>query len=169
VREAAAAVVRARGRLARPRAQPFEVEELVRRPSRVQPGEAADLTAWSGMVSVRAVDRCGRARRAPDENGRLLLDLPASRSPTATSLRRSVRSKYDNLWLSRRPDPAAAGETQRWMGRNGGVGNTVSWAACSGDVAAGRRAMEVDLWRSLTKAEGPSSARRSRGSRPLAR
>ncbi|HEX5770342.1 MAG TPA: winged helix DNA-binding domain-containing protein [Nocardioidaceae bacterium] len=140
--------------------EPFEVEELVRRYLRAfGPATAADLTAWSGMVGVRAVlDRMrDELVEHRDENGRLLLDLPGQ--PIADGDEPApvrLLGKYDNLWLSHadRTRVAEPEKRQRWMGRNGGVGNTVfvdgklegRWQQVDGHV-------ELDLWRSLTKVE----------------
>lgn len=140
--------------------EPYEVEELVRRYLRAfGPATAADLTTWSGMVGVRAVlDRMrDELVEHRDENGRPLLDLPGlpiadGDEPAPVRL----LGKYDNLWLSHadRTRVAEPEKRQRWMGRNGGVGNTVfvdgmlegAWRQVDGHV-------EVDLWRSLSKVE----------------
>jgi hypothetical protein len=138
----------------------YDVEELVRRYLRAfGPATAADLTTWSGMIGVRAV--LGRMRdelvHDTDESGRALVDLPGL--PVADGDEPApvrLLGKYDNLWLSHadRTRVAEPEKRQRWMGRNGGVGNTVfvdgmlegTWRQVDDRV-------EVDLWRSLTKVE----------------
>lgn len=140
--------------------EPYDVEQLVRRYLRAfGPATAADLTTWSGMVGVRAVldgmrDELVEHR---DESGRPLLDLPGLpiADPDEPAPVRLL-GKYDNLWLSHadRTRMAEPEKRQRWMGRNGGTGNTVfvdgmlegMWRQVDGHV-------EVDLWRKVTRAE----------------
>ncbi|HEU4514496.1 MAG TPA: winged helix DNA-binding domain-containing protein [Nocardioidaceae bacterium] len=140
--------------------EPCDAEELVRRYLRAfGPATAADLTAWSGMVGTRAVlDRMrDELVEHTDENRRPLLDLPGLpvADPDEPAPVRLL-GKYDNLWLSHadRTRMAEPEKRQRWMGRNGGTGNTVfvdgmlegTWRQVGGHV-------EVDLWRRLTRTE----------------
>jgi hypothetical protein len=140
--------------------EPYEVEELVRRYLRAfGPATAADLTTWSGMVGVRAVldgmrDELVEHR---DESGRPLLDLPGLpiADPDDPAPVRLL-GKYDNLWLSHadRTRMAEPEKRQRWMGRNGGTGNTVFVdGMLEGMWRQVDRHVEVDLWRKPTRAE----------------
>ena len=95
------------------------------------PATAADLTAWSGLTGTRGLLSALREELVAyrDESGRELLDLRGLELADETRPA-PVRllGKYDNLWLSHSardrvtPD---AGKRRRWMGANGGVGNTV--------------------------------------------
>jgi hypothetical protein len=141
-------------------ASPTTPEELVRRYLRAfGPASAADVTTWSGMTGIRGVlGRMGdELVHHVDEDGRALVDLAglALADPDEPAPVRLL-GKYDNLWLSHadRTRTAEKDKRARWMGRNGGTGNTVFvdgmleglWRAEDGRV-------EVELFRRLTKAE----------------
>lgn len=136
------------------------LEEVVRRYLRAfGPATAADITTWSGITGLRPVldAMAGELVRHRAEDGRTLLDLPDL--PVADPERPApvrLLGTYDNLWLSHadRGRMAEPGKRQRWMGRNGGTGNTVFvdgmleglWREVDGHV-------EVELFRGLTRAE----------------
>ena len=137
-----------------------DLAEVVRRYLRAfGPATAADVTAWSGITGIRAVldamtDEIVEHR---DERGRPLLDLPGLpvADPDEPAPVRLL-GKYDNLWLSHadRTRTAEKDKRARWMGRNGGTGNTVFvdgmleglWREEDGRV-------EVELFRGLARAE----------------
>ncbi len=125
------------------------------------PAMAADLTAWSGVSGARELLTGLRDELVVhrDQAGRELFDL-CGLEIAEEDLPAPVRllGKYDNVWLSHSardrvtPD---ADKRRRWMGANGGVGNTVFvdgvleglWAVTD----AGR--VELDLFRRLSKDE----------------
>jgi hypothetical protein len=90
-----------------------------------------------------------------DEDGRVLFDLeglPLVDAEVPAAVR--LLGKYDNLWLSHADRDRVTGPEQRgrWMGRNGGTGNTVF---VDGFLAGlwkqvGDR-VEVDLFGPLTR------------------
>lgn len=134
--------------------------ELVRRYLRAfGPATAADITTWSGMTGIRAVlSRMeGELVTHTDEAGRTLVDLeglPLAEEDVPAPVR--LLGRYDNLWLSHadRARVAEPAKRQRWMGRNGGVGNTVFVDGMLEGLwrQAGDR-VEVELFRELTRAE----------------
>jgi hypothetical protein len=94
------------------------------------PASVADIQTWSGLTGLRAVvDGMHDLVRLRDEAGKELLDLPGQRLASGDEPA-PVRllGKYDNVWLSHAardrvtPDHA---KRERWMGRNGGVGNVM--------------------------------------------
>jgi len=124
------------------------------------PASTADVTTWSGMTGTKAwlepmKDELVDYR---DESGRRLVDLaglPLADPDTPAPVR--LLGKYDNLWLSHaaRTRVTAPDVRPRWMGVNGGVGNTVFvdgmleglWRLTdSGSV-------DVEVFRRLTRAE----------------
>ena len=139
---------------------PTTPEELVRRYLRAfGPATAADVTTWSGMTGIRAVlDRMDEELvHHVDDDGRALVNLeglgladPDEPAPVR------LLGKYDNLWLSHadRSRTTEPEKRKRWMGLNGGSGNTVFvdgmleglWREEEGRV-------EVELFRRLTRAE----------------
>jgi hypothetical protein len=141
-------------------AQTVGPEELLRRYLRAfGPATAAVVTTWSGLRGVRAVAASIREELVTytDEAGRTLLDLdglPLAEGDEPAPVR--LLGRYDNLWLSHadRTRVTEAAKRQRWMGRNGGVGNTVFvdgmleglWREHGGRV-------QIELFRSLTRAE----------------
>lgn len=139
---------------------PTTAEDLVRRYLRAfGPASATDVTTWSGMTGIRAVleRMADELVHHVDEDGRTLVDLPGL--PVADADQPApvrLLGKYDNLWLSHadRTRTAEPEKRKRWMGRNGGTGNTVFvdgmleglWREEAGRV-------EVELFRRLTRAE----------------
>lgn len=134
--------------------------DLVRRYLRAfGPATGADITTWSGMTGLRPVldGMADELVRHTDEQGRTLIDLEglAVADPGMPAPVRLL-GKYDNLWLSHadRTRVTEPEKRKRWMGRNGGVSNTVFvdgmleglWRQVDGRV-------EVDLFRALTRAE----------------
>lgn len=146
--------------LDRPLSPAPDPTEVVRRYLRAfGPATAADITAWSGITGIREVldgMRDGLVEHR-DERGRPLLDLPGLpvADPDEPAPVRLL-GKYDNLWLSHadRTRTAEKDKRARWMGRNGGTGDTVFadgmleglWREEDGRV-------EVELFRGLTRAE----------------
>ena len=139
---------------------PIALTDLVRRYLRAfGPATAADIATWSGLTGLRPVldELAGELRTYKDDAGRTLVDLeglPVADEDEPAPVR--LLGKYDNLWLSHadRTRVAEPDKRQRWMGRNGGVGNTVFvdgmleglWRQVDDRV-------EVELFRRLTRAE----------------
>jgi Winged helix DNA-binding domain len=139
-----------------------DLAEVVRRYLRAfGPATAADVTAWSGATGMRAVFAAMKdeLRTYRDDDGRELFDLeglPVAGEGTPAPVR--LLGRYDNLWLShaRRdrvtPDPE---KRRRWMGVNGGAGNTLFvdgeleglWRQTDGG------ALDIEPFRQLTRAE----------------
>ena len=100
---------------------------------------------------------CWNVGRFCQSIGRTLLDLDglALADPDAPAPVRLL-GKYDNLWLShadrtRTTEPA---KRQRWMGRNGGAGNTVFVdGMLEGLWRLDGDRVEVELFRRLTREE----------------
>lgn len=137
-----------------------DIREVVRRYLRAYgPATAADITTWSAVTGIRQVLDSMRDDLVTytDERGKKLVDL-AGLTVADPDLPAPVRllGKYDNLWLSHadRTRVAQPEKRKRWMGLNGGVGNTVFvdgmleglWRHVDGHV-------EVELFRRLTRAE----------------
>jgi hypothetical protein len=147
--------------LGRPLSAASSVEEAIRRYLRAfGPARAADFTAWSGITGVGQVikrmhDELTSYR---DEKGRVLVDL-ADLSLCEPDRPAPVRllGQYDNLWLSHADRSRVTDSEQRlrWMGANGGVGNTVFvdgrldglWRVTEGGRVA------VETFRALTASE----------------
>ncbi len=136
--------------------------EVVRRYLRAfGPATAADLTAWSGVPGARALlsavgDDLVSYR---DESGRVLFDLRGLElADEGRPAPVRLLGKYDNVWLAHAardrvtPDPA---KRRRWMGANGGTGNTVFIDGALEGLwrtnAAGR--VELELFREPGRAE----------------
>ncbi len=139
---------------------PIDPADLVRRYLRAfGPATAADVSTWSGLTGLRPVldELADELVTHKDEAGRTFLDLeglPFADEDEPAPVR--LLGKYDNLWLSHadRTRVAEPDKRQRWMGRNGGVGNTVFvdgmleglWRRLDDRV-------EVEVFRRLTRAE----------------
>jgi hypothetical protein len=123
------------------------------------PAAPSDITTWSGLTGLKPVldSMADELVRYTDESGRILVDLaglPLADADEPAPVR--LLGKYDNLWLSHADRTRVTGPAarRRWMGRNGGTGNTVFvdgmlegvWRQ-SGDH------VEVELFRPLTRAE----------------
>ena len=136
-----------------------DLPEVVRRYLRAfGPATAADVTAWSRVTGMKPVlESMDGLVTFWDANGRLLYDLeglPVADPEVPTPVR--LLGKYDNLWLSHadRTRVTTPENRRRWMGLNGGVGNTVFvdgmleglWREADGRV-------ELELFRKLTRAE----------------
>lgn len=123
------------------------------------PARPADLTTWSGVTGMKAVlDALGEELVTyRDEDGRVLFDLeglPLVDAEAPAPVR--LLGKYDNVWLSHADRDRVTGPEQRgrWMGRNGGTGNTVfvdGFLAGLWKQVGGR--VEVDLFGPLTGAQ----------------
>jgi hypothetical protein len=147
--------------LARPLAGEPDAEEIVRRYLRAfGPAGPADVTAWSRVTGLNAVfARLGdELVRFRDERGKVLYDLeglPLADPDVAAPVR--LLGKYDNVWLSHadRGRVTPPENRRRWMGANGGVGNTVfvdgSLEGLWQVTASGR--VEPEMFRSLTATE----------------
>jgi hypothetical protein len=118
------------GYLDRPTSE-IDVRELVRRYLRAfGPGTAADMTVWSrvtrlgpvfaSMQDELVVVECEDGRRRYDVPG-----APYADGDTPAPVR--LLGAYDNVWLSHanRDHIAPVDVRPRWMGANGGVGNTI--------------------------------------------
>jgi hypothetical protein len=134
--------------------------EIVRRYLRAfGPARAADVTTWSGVTGLGPVlaaleDLVVRE----DADGRRLYDVPGAElvDPDAPAPVRLLGG-YDNVWLAHagRDRVTTPARRRRWMGVNGGVGNTLFldgmleglWRVTDGRVA-------VEPFRRLTRAEG---------------
>jgi len=139
---------------------PADPAELVRRYLRAfGPATAADVSTWSGLTGLQpALDELSdELVTRKDQAGRTFLDLeglPLADEDEPAPVR--LLGKYDNVWLSHadRTRVAEPEKRQRWMGRNGGVGNTVFvdgmleglWRQVDDRV-------EVELFRGLTRAQ----------------
>lgn len=139
---------------------PIDPADVVRRYLRAfGPATAADVSTWSGLTGLRPVvdGLSDELVTRKDEDGRTFLDLeglPLAAEDEPAPVR--LLGKYDNLWLSHadRTRVAEPDKRLRWMGRNGGVGNTVFvdgmleglWRQVDDRV-------EVELFRALTRAE----------------
>lgn len=122
------------------------------------PTTAADVTAWSRVTGMKPVlESMDGLVTFRDANGRLLYDLevlPVADPEVPAPVR--LLGKYDNLWLSHadKARVTTPENRKRWMGLNGGVGNTVFvdgmleglWREADGRV-------ELELFRKLTRAE----------------
>ena len=136
-----------------------DLPEVVRRYLRAfGPATAADVTAWSRVTGMKPVlESMDGLVTFRDANGRLLYDLeglPVADPEVPTPVR--LLGKYDNLWLSHddKTRVTTPENRRRWMGLNGGVGNTVFvdgmleglWREAEGRV-------DLELLRKLTRAE----------------
>jgi hypothetical protein len=139
-----------------------DAADVVRRYLRAYgPATPADVSTWSGMTGVRALfGTLGEELTTHrDADGRVLFDLaglPLADGDTPAPVR--LLGRYDNVWLSHdhrdrvTPDPA---KRKRWMGTNGGVGNTLFvdgvleglWRQTSSG------AVDVEPFRALTRPE----------------
>ena len=113
--------------------EPFEVDvrDLVRRYLRAfGPGTAADMTVWSrvtrlgpvftSMADELVVVECEDGRRRYDAP-----DAPYAEADVPAPVR--LLGAYDNVWLSftDRERVVPFDVRGRWMGTNGGIGNTI--------------------------------------------
>ena len=138
-----------------------DVRAIVRRYLRAfGPATPADFTTWSGVTGARpAFQALGDELRVlRGDDGKELFDLegePLADAETSAPVR--LLGKYDNLWLSHagRDRVTAPERRKRWMGANGGLGNTVFvdgmleglWRETDG------ARVDVELFRTLTRAE----------------
>jgi hypothetical protein len=145
--------------LDRPLVEP-DVEEIVRRYLRAfGPASAADVTAWSGVTrltpTVKGMDDLVTHE---DPDGKVIYDVPEGEladEDVAAPVR--LLGQYDNVWLSHAGrDRVTTPESRKgWMGRNGGVANTVFvdgmlaglWRVTDGRVEL------LETFRTLTKRE----------------
>jgi hypothetical protein len=145
--------------LGRPTTQ-IDVKELVRRYLRAfGPGTAADMTTWSRVTRLGPVFASMKDELlvVECEDGRRRFDVPGA-PYAAGDAHAPVRllGAYDNVWLSHanRDHIVPADVRPRWMGTNGGVGNTIFvdgfmaglWWARDGRVV-------TDLFRPLSRSE----------------
>ena len=107
-----------------------DTPELVRRYLRAfGPATAADLTAWSGVTGLGPVIKAmpDLVEHTGPDGSRLLdvPDAPVADEDTPAPVR--LLGKYDNLWLahSARDRVTPPESRKRWMGPNGGRGNTI--------------------------------------------
>ncbi len=145
--------------LGRPLRQP-DVPELVRRYLRaLGPATAADVTAWSGITRlgpvVAAMDDLVRLET---DEGKVLFDVPdAPIADEDAPAPVRLLGTYDNVWLSHagRDRVTRPEARKRWMGTNGGMGNTVfvdGWLEGLWRVVDGEPVVTA-VFRDLTKAE----------------
>jgi hypothetical protein len=136
------------------------LEDVVRRYLRAfGPATTADITTWSGLTGLRPVidGMSDELVRHTSEDGRTMLDLPdlPLADPDEPAPVRLL-GKYDNVWLSHadRTRVCEPAKRQRWMGRNGGSGNTVFVdGMLEGLWRQAGDSVEVELFRDLTRAE----------------
>jgi hypothetical protein len=137
-----------------------DVPELVRRYLRAfGPATAADMTTWSrvtrlgpvfaGMSDELAVVECEDGTRRYDVPG-----APYADGDTPAPVR--LLGAYDNVWLSHasRDHIVPVDVRPRWMGTNGGVGNTIfvdGFMAGLWWIRGGR--VQTDVFRPLSKRE----------------
>ena len=137
-----------------------DVPELVRRYLRAfGPATAADMTTWSRVTRLGPVFAAMRDElvEVACEDGRTRYDVPGAPyadGDVAAPVR--LLGGYDNVWLSHADRLHVVPEDVRgrWMGANGGVGNTVFvdgfmaglWWHRDGRV-------ELDVFRELTRAQ----------------
>jgi DNA glycosylase AlkZ-like len=137
-----------------------DVPELVRRYLRAfGPAAAADMTTWSRVTRLGPVFAAMRDElvEVACEDGRTRYDVPGAPyadGDVAAPVR--LLGGYDNLWLSHAerlhvvPDDVRA----RWMGANGGVGNTVFVDGFMAGLWWNRDGrVELDVFRGLTRAQ----------------
>ena len=126
------------------------------------PGTAADVTAWSGVTglagTVKAMVADGTLVEHHDEQGKVLYDVPDAALLTGGEPA-PVRllGTYDNVWLSHagRDRVTDLDKRKRWMGTNGGVGNTIfvdGWLEGLWRLEDGKVRV-VSLFRDLTPTE----------------
>ena len=137
-----------------------DVPGLVRRYLRAfGPATAADMTTWSRVTRLGPVFAAMRDELVPLEcqDDRARYDVPgAPYADGDTPAPVRLLGGYDNVWLShadRRhvvPDDVRA----RWMGSNGGVGNTVFVDGFMAGLWWHRNGrLDLELFRDLTRAE----------------
>ena len=137
-----------------------DVPGLVRRYLRAfGPATAADMTTWSRVTRLGPVFAAMRDElvEVACEDGRTRYDVPGA-PYAAGDVVAPVRllGGYDNVWLSHAdrlhivPDDVRA----RWMGANGGVGNTVFVDGFMAGLWWNRDGrVELDVFRELTRAQ----------------
>lgn len=138
----------------------LDVRDLVRRYLRAfGPATAADMTTWSRVTRLGPVfaSMSDELVVVDCEDGRRRFDLPDG-DHVAGDVPAPVRllGAYDNLWLSHRERwHIVPGEARgRWMGSNGGVGNTVFVDGVMSGLWWWREDRVVlDLFRDLTGGE----------------
>jgi Winged helix DNA-binding domain len=137
-----------------------DLADVVRRYLRAfGPAAQADITTWSGLTGLGPTMKAmaDELETYVDGSGRKLFDLaglPLADEDEPAPVR--LLGKYDNLWLShadrtRATDPEAR---RRWMGRNGGTGNTVFVdGMLTGRWRQVGDRVDVDVFRPLTRGE----------------
>jgi hypothetical protein len=145
--------------LGRPAAPP-DVSDLVRRYLRAYgPATAADMTTWSRVTRLGPVFASLRDElvEVACDDGRTRYDVPGA--PYADGeVPAPVRllGGYDNVWLSHADRLHVVPEDVRgrWMGANGGVGNTVFVDGFMAGLWWHRDSrIELDVFRDLTRGQ----------------
>jgi hypothetical protein len=114
-----------------PLPEPAPATDVMRRYLRAfGPATAADVAAWSRITGVAGIlaELGDELLRYRTESGRTLLDLAGlSLTDPDTPAPARLLGQYDNVWLSHagRDRVTTSDARKRWMGANGGVGNTV--------------------------------------------
>jgi winged helix DNA-binding protein len=137
-----------------------DVPKLVRRYLRAfGPATAADMTAWSRVTRLGPVFAAMRDElvEVACEDGRTRYDVPGA-PYAAGDVAAPVRllGGYDNVWLSHADRLHVVPEEVRgrWMGANGGVGNTVFVDGFMAGLWRNRKCrVELDVLRELTRAQ----------------
>jgi hypothetical protein len=145
--------------LGRPTAE-VDVRELVRRYLRAfGPASAADMTTWSRVTRLGPVftSMADELDVLECEDGRRRYDVPGA-AYVGGDAHAPVRllGAYDNVFLShaKREHVVPPEHGPRWMGTNGGIGNTVFVDGFMAGLWWWRDGQVVtDLFRRLTKAE----------------
>jgi hypothetical protein len=134
-----------------------DVRALVRRYLRAfGPASAADITTWSGVTGLGPILQTmpDLVEYAGPDRSRLydVPGAPIAEEETPAPVR--LLGKYDNLWLSHasRDRVTTAENRKRWMGPNGGRGNTVFVDGMLAGLWQLRdHRIETDLFRPLTQ------------------
>jgi hypothetical protein len=137
-----------------------DVPALVRRYLRAfGPATAADMTTWSRVTRLGPVFAAMRDElvEVACEDGRTRYDVPGAPyadGDVAAPVR--LLGGYDNVWLSHadRLHVVLEDVRGRWMGANGGVGNTVFVDGFMAGLWWNRDGrVELDVFRGLTRAQ----------------
>lgn len=113
--------------LGRPLVEPDVPDIVTRYLSAFGPGTAADVTAWSGITGMADLLRSMDLVEHRDQAGKVLYDVPDGEIVDDAPAPVRLLGTYDNVWLSHagRDRVTSPAKRKGWMGRNGGLANTV--------------------------------------------